>query len=136
NSPRMSRFLRFVVERTIDGSAAEIKEYVVAIEVFDKPPSYDPQADSTVRTEASKLRTRLARYYETHGRDDSVLISIPKGAYVPVFDEQKSGVAPAAPHRTWLWGSLAAAAGLFTLIIGAYIWYPRRAHSTIPSWSH
>jgi hypothetical protein len=48
NSPRMSRFLRFVVETTLDGNGARIKEYVVATEVFDKGVDYDPQADSTV----------------------------------------------------------------------------------------
>src|ERR1044072_6226852 len=78
-SPRMSRFLRFVVEKTLEGRSSEIKEYVVAIEVFDKLQDYDPQVDSTVRTEASKLRSRLARYYESEGRDDPVHISIPKG---------------------------------------------------------
>jgi len=52
NSPRMSRFLRFVVETTLEGDGERIKEYVIAIEVFEKPEDYDPQADSTVRTEA------------------------------------------------------------------------------------
>ena len=69
NSPRMSRFLRFIVETTLDGKSESIKEYVIAVEVFEKAEDYDPQADSTVRTEASKLRARLARYYETEGRE-------------------------------------------------------------------
>ncbi|HET8580028.1 MAG TPA: DPP IV N-terminal domain-containing protein, partial [Nitrospiraceae bacterium] len=86
NSPRMSRFLRFVVEETIEGRSDGIKEYAIALEVFQKSQNYDPQADSTVRTEASKLRSRLGRYYEAEGRDDAVIISIPKGGYVPVFE--------------------------------------------------
>src|SRR5215470_132517 len=88
NSPRMSRFLRFVVETTLDGKGESIKEYVVATEVFEKAEDYDPQADSTVRTEASKLRSRLTRYYETEGREDRVVITIPKGSYVPKFEER------------------------------------------------
>ena len=36
NSPRMSRFLRFVVEETAAGRAAGLKEYVVGLRVFDK----------------------------------------------------------------------------------------------------
>ena len=36
NSPRMSRFLQFVVETTLDGNSEHIKEYVIAIEVFEK----------------------------------------------------------------------------------------------------
>jgi Tol biopolymer transport system component len=87
-SPRMSRFLRFVVEKTLDGGAERIKEYVIAIEVFEKPASYEPQVDSTVRTEATKLRSRLTRYYETEGGGDAVLITIPKGTYVPKFEHR------------------------------------------------
>jgi hypothetical protein len=86
NSPRMSRFLKFVVEETLAGNSERIKEYVIALEVFDKRQDYDPHADSSVRTEAIKLRTRLDRYYETEGRGDAVWISIPKGSYVPVFN--------------------------------------------------
>jgi tetratricopeptide (TPR) repeat protein len=85
NAPRMSRFLRFVVEETLAGGGERIKEYSIALEVFDKNGDYDPHADSTVRTEASKLRSRLQRYYEAVGQEDPVIISIPKGGYVPVF---------------------------------------------------
>src|SRR5215470_390584 len=92
NSPRMSRFLRFVVETTLDGKSESIKEYVIAIEVFEKAEDYDPHADSTVRTEASKLRSRLSRYYETEGRDDLVVfITIPKGSYVAKFEDCNNG---------------------------------------------
>src|SRR5262245_38824775 len=94
NSPRMTRFLRFVVEETLAGNGARIKEYVIALEVFEKSEDYDPQADSTVRTEAGKLRARLGRYYESDGREDPVVISIPKGSYVAAFAE-RNGLAAA-----------------------------------------
>lgn len=81
NSPRMSRFLRFVVEETAAGRASTLKEYVVALRVFDKAESFDPTVDPTVRVEASKLRAKLARYYETEGRGDALIIEIPKGHY-------------------------------------------------------
>ena len=110
NSPRMSRFLRFVVETTLEGNGERIKEYVIAIEVFEKAEDYDPQADSTVRTEASKLRSRLARYYDTEGREDPFGITIPKGSYVPQFEQHNNGTPPdspaasatAAPQSTFL----------------------------------
>lgn len=85
HSPRMSRFLRFVVEETVAGRAADLKEYVVGVHVFDKAESYDPAVDPTVRVEASKLRARLARYYETEGRRDAFVIDIPKGHYRAAF---------------------------------------------------
>jgi TolB-like protein len=90
----MSRLLRFVVERTLDGRADEIKEYVLGTEVFDRGPDYDPRLDSIVRVEARRLRTKLDEYYSGPGASDPVLIRIRRGTYVPEFGERT--VAPAA----------------------------------------
>ena len=89
NSPRMSRFLRFVVEETVSGRAGDLKEYVVGLRVFDRPESFDPTVDPTVRVEASKLRAKLTRYYETEGRRDSLTIPFPKGLYMATFIPQE-----------------------------------------------
>ena len=70
----MNRFLKYVVETTLEGKRALIKEYVIALEVFDKSDAYDPREDSTVRTEASKLRARLSRYYENEAQEVPVII--------------------------------------------------------------
>ncbi len=99
NSPRMSRFLRFLVEQALEGKGGLIKEYVVAVEVFDKKRDYDPRADSTVRTEAGKLRSRIGRYYDTVGRDDPVVITIPKGSYLPAFEDRRNGDTATIPPR-------------------------------------
>jgi adenylate cyclase len=97
NSPRMSRFLRFVVEETAAGRSAGLKEYVVALRVFDKAESFDPTADPTVRVEASKLRAKLARYYETEGRGDPLIIEIPKGHYGARFRARDDSVVDRPP---------------------------------------
>ena len=81
---RLSRFLRFVVERHLEGRDGEIKEAVIALEVFGNR-NYDPKQDSVVRTEAGRLRARLAEYYLGEGGCDPVIIELPKGRYVPVF---------------------------------------------------
>jgi Tol biopolymer transport system component len=83
---RRSRFLRFVAEETLFGRGDELKEYVVGREVFGKAESYDPREDSTVRTEASKLRSSLREYYAAEGSEDLVIISLPLGAYKIVFE--------------------------------------------------
>ncbi len=82
---RLSRFLRFIVERHLEGRDSEIKESVIAIEVFGRKPDHDPKQDSIVRTEAARLRARLAEYYSDAGRNDDVAIELPKGGYVPVL---------------------------------------------------
>jgi hypothetical protein len=53
------------------------------VEVFEKPPDFDPRLDATVRVRASKLRSELETYYSTVGRTDDVPITLPKGHYVP-----------------------------------------------------
>lgn len=145
SSPRMTRFLRFVVEETLSGNGARIKEYVIALEVFGKPESYDPQADSTVRTEASKLRTRLGRYYDSDGREDPVVISIPKGSYAAAFEERNGSAAaraiaapavnpPAVPARAafpWLKLSALAVAVVVTVASGI-LWFARPSPSPAP----
>src|SRR5215831_8811365 len=73
---RLSRFLRFVVEQHLQGKDAELKETVIALEVFGRP-DHDPQQDSIVRTEAGRLRARLTEYYNGEGKDDVLIIELP-----------------------------------------------------------
>jgi serine/threonine-protein kinase len=87
NSERMSRFLRCVVERAIAGRAAELKEYLIGVEVFDRRADYDPRVDPIVRVEARRLRTKLEEFYDSAAGvpNPEVVIELPKGAYVPKF---------------------------------------------------
>ena len=82
---RLTRFLRFVVTQQLEGKADELKESLVGIEYFRRAPGYDSKLDSVVRTEAAKLRARLAEYYSAEGAADAVVIQLPKGGYAPVF---------------------------------------------------
>jgi TolB-like protein/Tfp pilus assembly protein PilF len=85
NADRLSRFLRYVVEETLNGQTDRLKETVLGIEVFGRKPTYDPRVDAVVRTEAVKLRARMRDYYDADGREDEVIIDLPKGGYVPSF---------------------------------------------------
>jgi len=100
SSQRLSRFLRFVVESTIQGKTDELKEYAIGIEVFEKPSDFDPRIDPVVRVQASKLRSKLLEYYNSDGRGDKVAISIPKGGYVPVFERIGGTDTPAGTARS------------------------------------
>ena len=94
-APRHSRFLTFVVHKTLAGEADAVKEYVIGLEVFDRSPGYDPGTDPIVRAEARRLRSRLAGYYREFGQQDPVHIELPKGTYVPVFHPNGVTVKPA-----------------------------------------
>jgi len=99
NAGRLSRFLRFVVERSLAGDGEQLKEYVIGTEVFDRPADYDPRIDSIVRVEARRLRSKLAEYYDGPGAADAITIRVDKGSYVASFDESAAIVSasPAAP---------------------------------------
>ena len=69
----------------------DLKEYRLGLAVFDRPESFDPGADPIVRVEARRVRTKLAKYYESEGRHDDVVIELPKGGYVPTFHRREPG---------------------------------------------
>ena len=83
-SQRMQRFLRFAVDRELAGDRDGLKEYTIGVEVFDRPPEFDPRIDSIVRVEARRLRKKLAQYYEGEGASSDVRITLPEGSYVPL----------------------------------------------------
>ncbi len=65
--------------------------------MFGRDASFDPQSDPIVRVEAGHLRRAIERYYLTAGVADPVLISIPKGGYVPVFSRRPRHQPPVEP---------------------------------------
>ena len=86
SSVRLCRFLTHIVNRTIDGDIDSLKEFSIAMEVFDRTSEYDPNIDAIVRVEARRLRAKLKAYYEEgQGAVDPVLIGLRPGSYVPVF---------------------------------------------------
>ncbi|HWW85746.1 MAG TPA: hypothetical protein VNZ26_19250 [Vicinamibacterales bacterium] len=122
---RRVRLLRFLVERTLAGDSAALKESVIAVEVFDRAPDYDPKVDSVVRVEMGRLRSRLVEYYSHAGTNDPVRIDIRKGSYQPVFVSREPRAAavesaPSAPpvqSRFRIKGAVAVAAAALALVV-------------------
>lgn len=86
-SARSARFLRFIVEMTLQDRVDRLKEYEIGLKVFDKAKAFDPRLDATVRVGANDMRSRLVAYYADEGRGDPVVISVPLGGYVPIYQE-------------------------------------------------
>jgi serine/threonine-protein kinase len=116
---RRTRLLRFLVEEALLDRGDSLKESVIATEVFDRPPDYDPKLDSIVRVEMGRLRSRLTQYYSNEGVNDPVRIEIPKGSYQPAFvfaETTPSGLAPPSPAKRRAAARVAIAA-CFTLAL-------------------
>lgn len=84
--------LRFLISEAMAGRGADLKEYNIGVAVFRRGDRFDPRTDSIVRVTAAQLRKKLDTYYQNDGVDDTVLIEIPKGRYVP--DAHLRAIAP------------------------------------------
>jgi TolB-like protein len=88
SSKLLSRFLSYIVTETIEGRGNRLKGYNIALSVFDKGEHFNPQTNSVVRVEATRMRRQLAIYYAKAGTLDRFEIRLNRGTYVPVFIER------------------------------------------------
>lgn len=108
-SPQLLRLLTFLVDESLSGRAERLKEYVIGVEVFARPPSYDPRIDSLVRVEAKRLRTLLNEYYSDEGGHNPVRITLRAGTYRPLFCLNRvieTPIAESGQRRIWRWLAL------------------------------
>src|SRR4051794_28694801 len=88
---RARRVLCYIVEETLCGRADRIKSFSIATDVLGRDSSFDGSNDPVVRIEAGRVRRALEHYYLTSGAGDPLVITIPKGGYVPAFTSQAEG---------------------------------------------
>ncbi len=106
-SERLRAFLKYVVDKEMEGTGHQLKGYTIGIDVFDRPQAFNADSDPLVRVHAGKLRKLLAAYYAEEGAQDPWRIDIPKGTYVPEYKRQRVSPAisadasriPASPRR-------------------------------------
>jgi hypothetical protein len=122
NSKRYPALLQYIVEKTLAGEAESLKERTLGVEVFERPSSYDTNADTVVRYTASEVRKRLSLYYHETGGKPAIQISLPAGSYVPEF----------LPLHSELYAATPLSPGPVGLSDPAV---PRRLLDPIPAWS-
>jgi len=124
SSSRLLRLITYIGEKYFNGESDNLHEYDIATEVFGRSKdTFNAGEDAIVRVEAHRLRKRLVEYYEGEGKDHPIHISIPPGAYLPVFTRQSSGPAKldsetvlAPPGmRSWTYAVAIMAFGLIVL---------------------
>src|SRR4051812_35494613 len=128
---RARRFLTYIVEETLDGRADRIKAFSVATDVLGRDASFDGSTDPVVRIEAGRVRRALEHHYLTAGADDPIVVTIPKGGYVPTFtwradqpavDAERSDATSPGHGHTWLgWPTVAGVAAMAMLLVGAVL---------------
>jgi hypothetical protein len=96
NSKRYPNLLRFLVEQTLAGNESLLRERLLGVTVFHRPPDYDTNQDTVVRLTASEVRKRIAQYYHQPEHAGQLQIDLRPGSYVPVFRP-----ADPAPDASW-----------------------------------
>ena len=130
---RQSQFLRFLVERHLEGRDSELKESVLAVEVFGREPGYDPKLDGIVRTEAMRLRARLNKYYAAEGSSDPLIIELPKGGYRPTFRRRPAApIAQPALRSRFRWTASVVAGLAAIAIVAGVTWRSVRSGKAVP----
>src|SRR6185437_12890841 len=114
----LRRLLRFLADKALAGEADQLKEYTIGLDAFNKPPSYDPRHDAIVRLQVGRLRQKLGEYYRGEGKDDPIILDLPKGHFkmvwesrlptpartpVPVFDALANGAVQANSQPSGRW---------------------------------
>src|SRR5258707_1967124 len=84
-SGRLRELLQYITDQTIRGHAYELSEQHIGEALFHKPLGYSPLEDSSVRVHVRQLRLKLHEYFNEDGRNEPIILEIPKGSYAPVF---------------------------------------------------
>jgi Tol biopolymer transport system component len=140
---RPQTLLRFLVEETVAGRSDRLKDYTLGAEALGRGDAFDPRTDPIARVEASRLRSRLELYYATEGSTDSIRITLPRGGYVPVFENRAGsddGGAPVVERRheaiagPAVRHSFLPVAGVLVLSAALIlsVWFARRSQETEP----
>jgi hypothetical protein len=93
-SNRLRALFLFLCDRKATDPGGVVREQEIGIAIFNRRPDYDTAEDPIVRVHVSQLRKRLEQYFASEGRDEPVVIEIPKGAYAPVFHGRESVSSP------------------------------------------
>src|SRR5271169_1080335 len=84
-STKLKDLLRYLAERTLRGQPQDLSEHSVGKAVFGKDEDYSVVEDSSVRVHVRQLRLKLHEYFDGEGRDETLIVEIPKGSYTTLF---------------------------------------------------
>jgi hypothetical protein len=130
-SARLKTFLLYVTRCALLDHADQVTEQQIGIHVFGRPTDYHAGDDNIVRSQARFLRTKLSEYFDSPpGREEPIVLSIPKGSYLPHFapaaGELPSPALPAPRSRRRLW-VVSGVALAIVVLAAAWIARPRVA---------
>jgi hypothetical protein len=82
---QLREILIYVTHRVLLDEGIAIPEHEIACKVLGRREGFNPNDDNIVRVQAGHLRKKLDQYFATEGCEESYVLVIPKGTYVPRF---------------------------------------------------
>jgi hypothetical protein len=117
-SNRLRELLLYLGERSLQDPGYVLREQEIGVGVFGRAADYDTSHDTLVRVQVSQLRKKLLEHFSEEGRDEPLIIEIPKGSYVPLFHPRAELLEAAPPPTPYLPPLLARAPRRGTFVAG------------------
>lgn len=121
NVERLKQILKYVVDRHLAGEAQNIRAKSIAMDVYGYSPDEVADRESAIRVDIGRLRRRLAAYYANKGKNDPIVIALPKGSYAPeiLISDSNSIASAHEAGRSDVLRSQKALDGVFPLFQGS-----------------
>jgi hypothetical protein len=87
-SPRLRELLTYLVECAFRDPQSPVTEQQVGVAVFNRAAGYDTSSDTVVRVQASEVRKRLKYYFLSEGLSEPLVMELPRGSYLPIFNSR------------------------------------------------
>lgn len=85
-APQLRDILLYLTRRAVEDRPSSIGEYEVGCNVLGRRPDFNPNEDNIVRVQVRHLRKKLEDFFKAEGADEPLVLTIPKGAYLPRFE--------------------------------------------------
>jgi hypothetical protein len=137
------KLLEYLVSKNLHGE--EPQEMSIARDVFDKGNNFNPSEDTTVRVSVHNLRKKLIEYYHEEGKNDPIILTVPKGHYQLFFEEAQPSESQSqkSKENNPRYRLAFFAASLFSVVLLIYIFSQSQLPSNFekidadnPIWSH
>jgi len=126
---QLREILLYICRRALDEGAGSVTEQEIGCKVLGRRPDFNPNEDNIVRAQVRHLRQKLEDYFALEGAEEPLILTIPKGGYIPHFEARPAPEAAAKgsrrPSRAMLLG--VAAAGVIVMAALIAIWQRQQA---------
>lgn len=87
-APQLRQLLLYTSKLAITAPGSDLSEQEIGHHVLGRRPDYNTQEDNIVRVQIRHVRQRLDEYFVNEGKDEPLIISIPRGSHLPRFDRR------------------------------------------------